>query len=174
MAKVESLELRIQKARKEELSIKAVVMKREGKNFREIAHALQISIEKARKWTFEQMYKDAGGAVEDAEILRDINYQRIEALMGAHWKKAQMGDVGATLAIIQLIKRESEMFGLDAPKRTEMIGVTANLTAEDLGRMSNTEIKQRLEEAVQRSQRLLPTGTDDVVEAETVTVTEEV
>lgn len=56
---------------------------------------------------------------ESAEVLRDIELKRLDALWMAMWGIAQKGNPRAADTMIRIMKRRAAMLGLDAPKKVE-------------------------------------------------------
>jgi hypothetical protein len=124
---------RIIKARVNEQ--KALQMRIEGKTLAEIAQALGYSNQSV-VWhaivrALERLPR------ENAEQLRNLSQERLEATIGAHWRAMMRGKAAATDRVHRAIELEMRLHGLDKQSVTHDVGDTI---AELIRRLAeNTE-----------------------------------
>ena len=130
----------------------ALALRQEGKNYEEIGRAMGISGQSARKYVLDELVnrREAGG--EDLESVRDLEVQRLDAILETYWPKMRKGDKFATSLVMQVMERRSAYLGLDAPKRTEFIGAVASLDVDQAKTMTDDDLRKR---ALQITQRVL-------------------
>jgi len=63
---------------------------------------------------------------QDAEEVRRLEIQRLDAMLLGLWPKARAGHEGAVDRVLKISQRRAELLGLDAPKRQEMSGPGGN------------------------------------------------
>jgi AraC-like DNA-binding protein len=101
---------------------KALQMRIEGKTLAEIAQALGYSNQSV-VWhaivrALERLPR------ENAEQLRNLSQERLEATIGAHWRAMMRGKAAATDRIHRAIELEMRLHGLDKQNVTHDIGDT--------------------------------------------------
>ena len=69
---------------------------------------------------------------EPAEELRTLEALRLDAALLAIWRRVTKGDDKAIDRLLGIMKRRMELFGLASPKRQELSGLIATLSARDL------------------------------------------
>ncbi len=60
---------------------------------------------------------EALGPPEDAASLRDIQRQRLEALLSGAWDTARSGDTKSIDVVLRILARQARLDGLDAPAK---------------------------------------------------------
>lgn len=58
---------------------------------------------------------------ENVAELRRLEGARLDALQGAIWQRAMVGDPEAVRVAVRVMERRARLFGLDAPMQVEMI-----------------------------------------------------
>lgn len=124
---------RIIRARQNEQ--RALQMRIEGKTLEEIANALGYAnasvVFHAITRALERLPR------ENAEQLRSLTQERLEATIGAHWRAMARGKVGATDRVHRALELEMRLHGLDKQTVEHDIGDTI---AELIRRLAeNTE-----------------------------------
>src|SRR5450759_3648206 len=61
-----------------------------------------------------------------------VEAQRLDAALLAIWRRVTKGDDKAIDRMLGIMKRRMELFGLAAPRRQELSGLIATLSARDL------------------------------------------
>ena len=80
----------------------------------------------------------------DVQSVRDMELERCDSMMAGLWEKINKGDPYAVIAAIKVMERRSRLLGLDAPTKQEFIGALMTVTPQDVARMSDTEVKDRI------------------------------
>lgn len=93
-----------------------------GMTVREIAESLgvapgtvHVDLKLLRKEWREDRIRDAGAIVEDEN-------RRLDVMLNASWNKATSGDSRAIDSVLRIMKRRSELLGLDAPEKIALSG----------------------------------------------------
>lgn len=105
---------------------RAVHLRREGLTLREVADELGVSVYTA--------WNDIQTAVrdipkEEADLLRQQEADRPDALQRAVWEAAIAGDLHAVDRVLKIIERRCRLLGLDAPTRIEYPAADLDLDA---------------------------------------------
>jgi hypothetical protein len=100
------------------LGVQALELRMSGASYQQIADALNLG-HKARAW---ELVRDALRIENERvatlrEEYRDLNLARLERLMRVHWVPALEGDLDRAKHILDLMRREAALLGLDAPKQ---------------------------------------------------------
>ena len=99
-----------------------------GKTYLQIGDALGITEDAARVCIKRRMDKLEAIGDEDAQELRRLECERIDAMLAGLWQAAESGDTAAVATVIKLQQRKAEMLGLD--KKDANVGtgdMTVNL-----------------------------------------------
>jgi hypothetical protein len=59
---------------------------------------------------------------EDAEQVRRLEIERLDAMLLGLWQKARAGHEGAVDRVLRVMQRRAELLGLDAPTKGEITG----------------------------------------------------
>lgn len=137
-----------------------------GATIHQIAQELGVSdttIEHDIRLTVKQLTEQRLDAAED---WRQLHLQRMEALLLGVWQQARAGDPAAMKAALDVMNRQAQLLGLDAPKRTELTGADGGpIELDQQVTVSEAERDHRilaiLERARERSHPpALPAGPD--------------
>lgn len=71
------------------------------------------------------MVKAAAEATRDADVLRQVELERINRLQVAYWPKAIAGDTDAARVVQWCIDRRAKLTGLDAPIKHQVATIGA-------------------------------------------------
>lgn len=74
---------------------------------------------------------------EPAEEVRQLELQRLDALLLGVWKKAKDGDPAAVDRVLRIMDRRAAYLGLDAPKEQHVSVHAANATPAEARRIMN-------------------------------------
>lgn len=96
-----------------------VHLRRQGISFRVIAAQLGISVDGAYHAFHAAMAERSADPVEVAE-LRELENERLDAMLAGVWRKAVSGDTTAIYAAVRISERRSKLWGLDAPVKTQI------------------------------------------------------
>lgn len=71
---------------------------------------------------------------EPAEALREIELERIDLLLAAHFYGAANGSIDKTGVVLRIMERRSKLLGLDRPTEVDVSGTVAsvNLRPSDI------------------------------------------
>ena len=85
---------------------------------------------------------------EPADELRGLELERLDAMQVAIWNKAIAGDLRAIDRVLTIMKRRSQLLGLDAPKRVAVaMDVTPQEMAEKMAARYGLDVAAVLAEA---------------------------
>ncbi|PSK95792.1 hypothetical protein CLV30_12844 [Haloactinopolyspora alba] len=120
---------RITKARRERMA-QVLDLREAGGSYRAIAKQLNIS--------HEQVAQDLSDALteitrEPAERVRDMELDRLDAMLLGLWSRARRGDLGAVDRVIKLMDRRAKYLGLDTPDSSSSTNAVATLLDQLIG-----------------------------------------
>lgn len=114
----------------------ALEMRAQGKSYQEIADALGYA-DRSGPWELVQTALREM-VQEPADIVRQLELERLDRALEALWPQVQRGDVLAIDRLIKIMDRRSRYLGLDAPTKQVLAGdeeapvqVKANVTTEE-------------------------------------------
>ena len=133
-----------------------------GATFDAIAKKLGYADESGARLAFKRAMERMRDDALNAEM-RELHRQRLEVALTAIWPNVVKGDLAAIGMMLKILERDSKLYGLDSPIRTEV-----EVTSYD-----GNLLRQRTREIIQ-SIREISGQTDSVGErsSETGTVTE--
>ena len=99
---------------------KAVQLRRAGMSYDAIAKSLACTRSAAFKAVGRVFTRLAREAREDAAGLRELEVQRLDALLVAVWPAAAKGDLGAVDRALRIAERRAKLLGLDEPVKTQI------------------------------------------------------
>lgn len=83
----------------------------------------------------------------DAQVIKDLELQRCDAMTQGLWPDVEKGDPKAVLAAVRVSERRARLIGLDAPAKTELSGSlnvrTDREEAEGVARCATDEDLER-------------------------------
>jgi hypothetical protein len=142
---------------------RAVQLRRAGMSYDAIAKTLECTRSGAFKAVARVLARIAKDAREDAGLIRDLEVQRLDALLVAVWPKAVKGDVAAVDRALRIAERRARLLGLDAPVKA-MFGKLDLVDVHELVYGPNDDGQRfdtRADAAAMRAAGLLPGGDDD-------------
>jgi uncharacterized protein YoaH (UPF0181 family) len=104
-----------------EIQVKAVELRKQHKNYRQIAAELGISVGNAHKYVTQYIDENRRITAEKAEQLRDIEVQRLDALCDSLWTKATRGDARSAEVLLRAMESRRRLLGLDAPAASAVV-----------------------------------------------------
>ena len=97
---------------------RALDLRIQGHSFREIGDMLGIDGSTACRDVARALRELCLSNQEQAEAMRGIEAERLDALTAALWPRAAEGELGAVDRLIAIAARRARLFGLDAPTKT--------------------------------------------------------
>lgn len=91
-----------------------------GHSFEEIAKAVGYADKSGAKRAFDAACNRY--VVESVEQQRLLQSARLDEILQPAMRRIQEGDVGLIRDVLRIEKRRADLWGLDAPKRTEVSG----------------------------------------------------
>jgi hypothetical protein len=116
-----------QRAKIRERQKLALEMRMAGATYRQIAVSL-IGEMKLAHYTHVSAYRDVTSAYDDlckrvsetAEVARQIEVERLDAIHFALWSKALGGDLPSVDRILAVMARRARLLGLDEPAKSDI------------------------------------------------------
>ncbi|PPE69491.1 hypothetical protein C1702_11145 [Caldimonas thermodepolymerans] len=127
--------------------LQALELRKQGKNFEEIAAALGIT--KSAAWQLvDGALRDYNNAVkESVDELRQVTLLQLDDMLANWLPIARAGDDKAAGIVLKTLGERAKLMGLYAPTKTELTGKdggpleTANLNAAvDLAKLSDAQL----------------------------------
>lgn len=117
MAKKYGVNVDRQEAKSQELTRQCLELRLAGANLEAIGR--QVGLHKSN---VSRRIKDALADIPatEADALRTIENERLDAMQVAIWGKVRKGDHGAIDRAIRISERRSRLNGLDAPQRVDL------------------------------------------------------
>ena len=95
-------------------------LRKAGVGYADIGTALGISTAGAYKSVMRALELLAEKTNENAEHVRDIELQRLDAMLKALWPRVLSGDEKAIDRVLRIMDRRARYLGLDAPERRDV------------------------------------------------------
>lgn len=99
---------------------KAFALRKTGATYSQIGQALGISTVTAHSHVKRYMDELIKQVREDVKVVRDLEIERLDALLLGLWDRARKGDDKAVNTTLRIMERRSALLGLDAPKKTAL------------------------------------------------------
>lgn len=117
MAKKYGVNVDRQEAKSQELTRQCLELRLAGANLEAIGR--QVGLHKSN---VSRRIKTALADIPatEADALRTIENERLDAMQVAIWGKVRKGDLGAIDRAIRISERRSRLLGLDAPQRVDL------------------------------------------------------
>ena len=125
-----------------ERHLQALELRKAGATYQMIAEQLGYASAKGAHKAVRSAMREA--LREPAEAVRELEALRLDAALLAIWRRVTKGDDKAIDRLLGIMKRRMELFGLAAPRRQELSGLIATLSARDLNlkRLSAEELAE--------------------------------
>lgn len=114
----------------------------QGHSYPKIAEAMGLrptQLSTVYDWVVEGMARIIR---EPAEKLREMELERIDLLLAAHFADAAGGDMEKTSTVLRVMDRRAKLLGLDAPTKTEVTGVVATAAMSGHAPSDNDRARQ--------------------------------
>lgn len=108
----------------------ALELRARGLPYREIGEQLGVSMQAAHRLVVTALEALRTETAEAAADLRQLELERLDAMLAGLWEAATTGDTGAVNAVLRLCERRAKLCGLDAPTKhapTDAEGATLDL-----------------------------------------------
>jgi len=96
---------------------KALELRKEGHSYESISEQLGYSTRSASYKAVMRRLRDMDRPA--VSMLRELEVQRLDAMLYAVWNDVLQGDAGAVSAALKISERRSRLLGLDAPHSIE-------------------------------------------------------
>jgi hypothetical protein len=109
---------------------RALEFRRDGCGYQEIADKLGYA---SKSGAFKAVIAALRQTLQEpADAVRQLELERLDAMLHAIWPSAQGGDLKAVDAVVRLMDRRARYLGLDTPQRID-IEAKVRVMAEQLG-----------------------------------------
>lgn len=122
---------------------KALELRKSGMTYSAIGKALGVSICMAHKDVHHVIDQLAKEARETAEAVRDIELERLDAMLKALWPAVEEGDTSSISTALRVAERRARLLGLDAPVKQEVTGANG-------GPLSFVEVAKQFADAARK------------------------
>lgn len=106
-----------------EREARAILLRKAGANYTQIASQLDITRGAAYKAVKRALGRVIKECNEDAEDVRQLELARLDEMLFGIWPVAKGGDLKAIETVLKIEKRRAELLGIDAPVKMEIPGV---------------------------------------------------
>lgn len=96
---------------------RALALRIEGNNFREIGAALKCDTATAWRDVDRCIQELCEGNRETTEVMRTLEADRLDALHATLWPRALAGELPAVDRVLSIMARRARLFGLDTPAK---------------------------------------------------------
>ena len=147
----------------------ALELRMSGLRYRQIAAQLGVSAQQIHRDVTKALLEVAALSEEDAEAVRELETQRLDTLLTAHWDEAIGGDRKATECVLRILTRRAKMLGIDTAASVRNLNLDLDLnqlTDEQLERIVDGEDPARVLAATAPSSSNTGTETAAANEAE--------
>lgn len=117
---------RAQRAKTAERRGRAIALRLAGLEYQAIADRLGYASRQAARVDVERaLQANLAEESRQADLLRQVELQRLDRLQAAAWPAAAGGDLRAIDTVLKVIDRRCKLLGLDAPIRAEVMTIDA-------------------------------------------------
>jgi len=106
-------EVRAQPVKAAERRRRALALRRAGLTYKDIAKALGCSEAHACKMVKREMARIAREMREDAEMILQLELQRLDEAQASIWPQVKQGHLGAIDRLLRIMERRAKLLGLD-------------------------------------------------------------
>ena len=103
-----------------ENKVGALQLRQRGLSYREIAATIGVSLTTAYNNVQDCIKELNVIALEEAEIVRDLELARLDAALASIEVKLAKGDLGAINTLLRIQERRARFLGLDMPNKTDI------------------------------------------------------
>lgn len=102
--------------------VKALELRKQGLSYRLIGEQLGVSEKRAFQYVKESLEKLTALETSNAQELRTLEAERLDAIQDKVFQMAKEGDLWAVDRYLKLAERRAKLMGLDSPTKTELTG----------------------------------------------------
>ena len=102
-----------------ERRVKAFELRKGGASYRQIGRALGVSEKTAHGDVITRLRELARIEEHVAADVRQLEVERLDALLMGHWGAATSGDERASRVVLSVLERRARLLGLDAPAKVD-------------------------------------------------------
>ena len=113
-----------------------------GMSYRAIGEAMGINQSNAYRMVKAEVQQIREKTSEQADELRTIELQRMDAMLAGLWSKATSGDGAAVDRVLRIMERRAKLIGLDSPTRNAFTDSEGN----EVGGVGLAVLLNRIEE----------------------------
>jgi hypothetical protein len=111
----------------------ALALRKSGVTYEAIARDLGVSVQSAHRAVKRALERLSGEIAESVTDVRRMELERLDAMLGALWPKAERGNLTAVDRVLHIMERRAKLLGLDTPstdaeKPVLGVAVQVNLT----------------------------------------------
>lgn len=99
---------------------RALELRLGGMPYWQIAEDLGQLEDTVKHWVIRELEGLRGEEVRNAEVARQLQLARIDAVMRGSWDKATDGNADAATIVLRCLERSSKLLGLDAPQKADI------------------------------------------------------
>ena len=130
---------------------KALELRKSGATYERIGNALGVSTSTAQRLAVDALRLVIERGMEGADELRQLEVERLDAMLLSVWRSVRNGHLGAIDRCIKIMERRARLLGLDAPARQEWSGpgggpIETRETGVDLSKLSTPTLRKVVEE----------------------------
>jgi len=118
----------------------ALELRKAGATYHQIADRMGISVSGAHAAVTRALKALREETSEEAQSVRQLEIDRLDAMLLGCWEKARRGDAAAIDRVLRIQERRSKYLGLDAPTKTETSATVS--AAVDLSGMDDAKLSQ--------------------------------
>lgn len=147
---------RDEQARVTERRAIALAMRKGGATYRAIAAKLGVNVRTAFDYVQAELVALRETTIADAHSLRTLELERCDDLYAHLQRRIAKGDPFAISVALKVLERRAKLLGIDVPEKMEFIGALTAVSAEQIAKMSDTEIADRLKDMMLRLAKSVP------------------
>lgn len=102
-----------------EREVQALELRKTGMTYRGIAKEMRVSLDTAHKAVRRALNRIRAHANEDAAEVREIELERLDAMLKGLWQKCEAGDTQAIDRALRISERRAKLLGLDFALRRD-------------------------------------------------------
>jgi hypothetical protein len=100
-----------------ERRLKALQLRTAGMPYRAIATQLGVSHQQAYEDVQRELKAIAEQSAEEAQAVRQLDLERLDAMTIAIWGQVRAGNLGAIDRALRISERRAKLLGIDAPEK---------------------------------------------------------
>lgn len=100
----------------------ALRLRRYGFGYAQIAKELGCAQSTAYSYVMSALAETRNAMQEDADVIRQMELERLDQMLPASLEKAKRGDDRAIRSVLSIMERRAKLLGLDAAGRLDVVG----------------------------------------------------